>query len=123
MIGRALPEIAGVRAPRPWWVLASLCTLALAGCAEEVVHAAETPTFEVTTVLREDTEIVQEYVCQIRASQHIEVRALESGYLRDVFVDEGQQVERGQRLFQITPVLYQAEVALASAEQAGAAIE
>lgn len=63
------------------------------------------------------------YVCQIRAIQHIEVRAIESGYLSNIFVDEGQLVHRGQHLFQIMPVAYQAEFAAASADQQRAQIE
>jgi membrane fusion protein (multidrug efflux system) len=55
-------------------------------------------------------------VAQIRAIQHIELRALEKGYLQGVFVDEGQQVAAGRRLFQIMPLIYQAEVQKAQAE-------
>ena len=36
----------------------------------------------------------KEYVSQIHAYQHIELRALEKGYLQDTFVDEGQVVEQ-----------------------------
>ncbi len=100
-----------------------LAAATLAGCGEHEEHEAERPTFEVTTVLRQDTEIVHEFVCQIRAIQHIEVRALESGYLNDIFIDEGQSVTRGQHLFQIMPVLYRAELAVASAEMQSATIE
>ncbi len=95
----------------------------LAGCGEHEAHAEEMRTLEVTSVLREDTEIVHEYVCQIRAFQRIEVRALESGYLNDIFVDEGHEVSAGDHLFQIMPVLYQAELEMASAEMRSAEIE
>ncbi len=95
----------------------------LTGCGEHEEHHAEPSTFDVTTVVRQDTEIVREYVCQIRAIRHIEVRALEGGYLREIFVDEGQHVESGQRLFQIMPVVYQAELARSSAERQFAEIE
>jgi membrane fusion protein (multidrug efflux system) len=103
--------------------LGSLAVSTLAACGEHVAAAAETPSFEVTSVLRQDTEIVNEYVCQIRAIQHIEVRALESGYLSNIFIDEGQQVTRGQHLFQIMPAVYRAELAAAAAEQQSAEIE
>ena len=62
-------------------------------------------------------------MCQIRAIQHIELRALESGYLEGIFVDEGQVVKRGQRMFQILPTLYMAELHKAQAEAAVAHIE
>ena len=59
------------------------------GCHKQHPHAAERLRLEVTTAIRKDTEITHDYVCQIRAFQHIEVRALERGYLRDIFIDEG----------------------------------
>lgn len=93
------------------------------GCHHEHPHTLAPPRFEATRVIKRDTEITRDYVCQIRAYQHIEVRALERGYLRDVFVDEGQSVQRGQSLFQITPVLYQAELARSSAEVQFAQVE
>lgn len=108
---------------RSRWFVGCLAASALTGCHHEEARHEEPPELEVTTVLRQDTEIVHEYVCQIRSIQHIEVRALESGYLSDIFVDEGQHVERGQHLFQILPVVYRAEVAVASAEMQRAAIE
>lgn len=111
---------------RAWWAAVSIAALTsvLGGCGHPEAHAEEPePRFEATTVVRRNTEIVREYVAQIRASQHIEVRALERGYLQEILVDEGQHVTRGTRLFQITPVLFRAEVDLASAERRAAEIE
>jgi membrane fusion protein (multidrug efflux system) len=104
-------------------VVALLSAGAVSGCHKPHAHAEERLRLEVTTAIRKDTEITHDYVCQIRAIQHIEVRALERGYLRDIFIDEGQTVRRGQSLFQITPVLYQAEVARADAEMQFAGVE
>lgn len=72
--------------------------------------------YSVTSPLRKDTELTKDYVAQVRAIQHIEVRALERGYLQGSFVDEGRLVKRGQRLFQIMPMVYQAELQKAEAE-------
>ena len=52
----------------------------------------------------------RDFVAQVRAIKHIEVRAMERGYLQSVFVDEGQALKSGQRMFQILPLVYQAEV-------------
>lgn len=82
---------------------------------EEETEKQET-TFIVTSPLKKDTLITKEYVCQIRSIQHIELRALERGYLQKVFVDEGQFVKEGQLLFQITPLIYQAEKQKSQAE-------
>lgn len=77
----------------------------------------------VTSPLQKDTTIVKDYVCQIRSIRHIELRALERGYLQEIFVDEGQHVKKGQRMFQIMPLLYNAELQKVQAEARLAEIE
>lgn len=77
----------------------------------------------VTSALRTDTAVTRDYVCQVRSAQHIELRALERGYLQDIHVDEGQRVKEGQLMFRIRPVLYQADVQRAKAEVEYADIE
>lgn len=79
-------------------------------------HIHETNTYSVTSPIVKDTLINHEYVCQIRAINHIELRALEKGYLQKIYVDEGQNVKKGQLLFQIMPLVYQAEANKAEAE-------
>lgn len=77
----------------------------------------------VTSPLEKDTLITKEYVSQIRAISHIELRALERGYLQKIYVDEGQMVKKGQLMFQIMPLVYQAETQKAQAEANFAEIE
>ncbi len=91
-------------------------------CKTEKPHA-ERPVFLVTTPLKEDRDLQTRFVCQIRSIQHIELRALERGYLQNVYVDEGKTVKKGQRLFQILPTVYQAELKKAQAEADFARIE
>ena len=52
-----------------------------------------------------DVTVTQPYVGKIHAQQHISVRALVSGYLSEFKVREGQEVKKGDRLFQIAPIL------------------
>ncbi len=101
-----------------------LCTVLLSTSCEEKKEEKEAETrFLVTSPVRMDTSITKDYVCQIHSIQHIELRALERGYLQDIFVDEGQFVKKGQRMFQIMPMLYQAELQKAEAEVNFAEIE
>ncbi len=93
--------------------LSTLCTLS---CHRDHHVAEEEGKYLVTTPLRKDAELTKEYVAQVRAIQHIELRALEKGYLQGIFVDEGQRVATGRRMFQIMPLIYQAEVQKAQAE-------
>ncbi|HSF52289.1 MAG TPA: efflux RND transporter periplasmic adaptor subunit [Algoriphagus sp.] len=93
------------------------------GCHSEKHEKHDTLTLTVTSPLQQDTVINKEYVSQIHSFQHIELRALERGYLQRVYVDEGQFVKKGQLLFQVMPMVYQAEVGKAKAEVNFAEIE
>lgn len=104
-------------------LFALACALGGAGCHHEEKHEEQRGKLLVTTPLRKDIDLVHEYVAQIRAQQHIELRSQEHGYLQEIFVDEGQKVTAGQRMFQLLPVLYQAEVQEAQAEAEKARIE
>lgn len=97
-------------------IIAFSVALSVLGCRHESEKHEELGKFLTTSPLREATTLTKEYVAQIRAIQHIELRALERGYLQGIFVDEGQRVEKGTRMFQIMPLLYQAEVQKAQAE-------
>jgi len=101
-------------------LMAALCTI---GCNSHKEEKKEETTFNVTNPVAMDTSIVKEYVCQIHSIQHIEVRALEKGYLQKIYVDEGQKVKKGQALFEIMPKVYQAELEKAKAEGNSASIE
>ena len=77
----------------------------------------------VTSPIKMDTTITEDYVSQIHSIRHIELRAQERGYLQKIYVDEGQFVKEGQLLFQIMPRLYEAELQKAQAEANFARIE
>ncbi len=94
-----------------------------AGCNHKESHHEEKATFQATSPIRIDTTIYNEYVCQIHAIQRIELRALEKGYLQNIFVDEGQRVKKGQLMFKIMPTIYQAELQKSQAEADYAEIE
>jgi len=100
--------------------LAVWCTTA---CQRHHNGNTEATKFQVTQAVEKDTLVYHEYVCQIRSAQHIELRALEKGYLQNIYVDEGQTVKKGQLLFQIMPVVYQAELERAEAEASTVSIE
>lgn len=104
-------------------LIAILCNTSCKSHHEEEGEGEEQVTFLVTSPLKKDTLTTKEYVCQVRAIQHIELRALERGYLQEIFVDEGKYVRKGQRMFQIMPLLYNAELQKAQAEANFAEIE
>lgn len=101
-------------------------SVSVVGCmnleAQEIEEEHEGEhTIVVTSPLAKDVDSVQKYVCQIHSRQHVEVRALERGYLDEIHVQEGQAVHEGELMFKILPVVYQArldadEAVLESAE-------
>jgi membrane fusion protein, multidrug efflux system len=120
------PSVRHSRSHHRPWVFPVGFSIALffwaCGSHDDHVHE-EAGRYSATGPLLTDTVVARDYVCQIHSVQHIELRALEKGYLQDMLVDEGQQVREGQLLFRIRPVLYQAEVQRATAEAEFAEIE
>ena len=95
----------------------------LFGCESHKEDHHLESTFQVTSPIKKDTVITRNYVSQVHSIQHIELRALEKGYLENIYVDEGQFIKKGQLMFQIMPRLYQAELQRAKAEADFAEIE
>lgn len=77
----------------------------------------------VSNPLQKDTLVEIKYVAQIHSIRHIELRALEQGYLQKIFVDEGQFVTKGQKMFKIMPNVYESELMKSKAEAQSALIE
>lgn len=92
-------------------------------CGHTTEGKEEETKFIVTSPVQRDTIIYKEYVGQVNSASHIELRSQEKGYLEKIFVDEGQFVKKGQLMFKIMPVIYQAEVERAKAELNFAEIE
>ncbi len=109
--------------PRILSLVIALAALFMWACQPVPQKHEEASVFAVTTPYRQDVELTHEYVAQVQAIQHIEVRALERGYLTEILVDEGQRVEEGTKMFQIMPLVYRADLRHAEAETDMASIE
>jgi membrane fusion protein, multidrug efflux system len=112
-------------------IFVAVCALLLFGVAwftglvtfTEKKHHHIVSEFQVTHPWRETLTIDKSYVAQINASQHIELRSFEKGYLQHIYVDEGQMVHQEQKMFQLMPMLLEAEYREAKAEYDVAQIE
>ncbi len=82
---------------------------------EEEAHHEERKVV-VTSPMTKDVTLTHPYVCQIRSQRHIEVCALENGYLKEIAVKEGQAVKKDDVLFRIVPILYKAKFDAESAK-------
>ncbi len=95
----------------------------LTSCSKKVEEKEEAGKYAVTEPVVLDTTLTKEYVAQIRSLRNIELRSQEKGYLQNIYVDEGQNVQAGQLLFRIMPKAYEAEFLKAKAETKAAEIE
>ena len=97
--------------------------VAQTACTAKTQEKKEVAKYTVTSPLKVDTSFTKEYVSQIKSVRNIEIRALEKGYLQNIYVDEGQHVKAGQVLFRIMPKMYEAELLKSQAEVKAAEIE
>ena len=100
-----------------------LVVLGYTSCESKEHENKEETKYLVSSPIQKDTSITKDYVCQIHSIRHIELRALEKGYLQHIYVDEGQHVSKGQQMFHIMPNVYQADLQKAKAEAEVAEIE
>lgn len=89
----------------------------------EQTEVAPPKVLPVTNVLVKDTNLFREYVADIQAVQNVELRARVQGFLERIYVDEGQEVRKGQILFKINDEEYRAELAKATANLESAIAE
>jgi membrane fusion protein (multidrug efflux system) len=109
-------------------LIPALISLSLPACARMQAEEQEESHHEqnkiiVTSPQAKDVIITQPYVCQIHSRRHIEIRALEEGYLEAITVKEGQAVKQGDVMFEVKPVLYKARLEAEKAEAQFARVE
>lgn len=103
--------------------IGALIVIQFISCESKEEKKEEQAKFLITNPIKKDTSITKDYVCQIHSLRHIELRALEKGYLKQIHVDEGQYVKKGQKMFNIMPNIYEADLQKARAEAKVAEIE
>jgi len=91
--------------------------------AHKEEHHQEDQKIVLTSPKAMDVTVTQQYVCQIRSQRHIDVCALDSGYLQGISVREGQAVKQGEVMFRILPILYKAKLDAELAEARLAELE
>ena len=78
---------------------------------------------QLATVEPQTVTLTQRYVGQIHSHRHIDIRALQVGYLEATTIKEGQQVKAGDVLFKVIPILYQKRADAEAAEARVAQLE
>lgn len=98
-------------------VLASACVLALASCGggnQQMMQQAA-PEIKTMSVNVGNSELESSYPATIKGRTDIDIRPQVTGFITKVHVDEGQQVKKGQVLFTLDQVQFQAAVESAQA--------
>src|SRR4051794_16138555 len=106
-------------------VVVAIISFTLPACQmhkEEEAHHEQNKII-VTTPDAKDVTVTQPYVCRIRSQRHIEVKALQEGYLEEIPIKEGQAVQYGEVMFRVIPAVYKAKWDAEKAEAQVAYIE
>ncbi|HMG81854.1 MAG TPA: efflux RND transporter periplasmic adaptor subunit [Ferruginibacter sp.] len=106
--------------------IAIVTLIATTGCNSSDGQTEPKPDLVVVPVLRlalKDTILEKEYVADIQASKNVEIRAMVPGFIEKIMVDEGQEVKKGQLLFQLNAAEYQTELSKTKAALADAVAE
>ena len=93
--------------------LAGLLLALAAGCKQEAgsMPAQPVPQVEVVTIETQSVPDEPEFIGQAEASRPVEIRPQVTGILKAVLYREGRDVKKGDQLYQIDPVPFQAAVA------------
>ena len=100
----------------------SLACLLLAACNTEKGKKGpgDQAQYRTLTVERSDEILTSEYSARLTGRQIVEIRPQVSGNITRICINEGQQVTKGQTLFVIDQVPYQAALEVAKASVANA---
>ena len=101
-------------------VLMMTCLALLSSCNESKQSTGKVPEFAVISVATTTANLTNSYPATIKGKQDVEIRPMVSGFITQLHVDEGSVVHKGQVLFSIDPVQYQAAVNSAQAAVATA---
>ncbi len=103
----------------------ALCACACVSCAEEQKSTVRNREYDVMVMEPTSRKLNSVYSASIRGKQDIDIRPKVSGYITDIYVKEGSVVKKGQTLFVIDQVPYEAELqtAIANVDVAKAAVD
>jgi len=98
---------------RPEFFLAALLSISLliTSCGEEQAKVAPPPTVAVIKSLSMDIPLEKEFVGQVYGIVDIPIRARVEGFLEGMHFNEGRPVKKGQLLYNIDPLPFEAAVA------------
>lgn len=100
-------------------IVLSACLLLFAGCKQET-RQVEGSGYKLMELKTSDRELSVKYSTTLQGRQDVEIRPQVGGTITQVLVKEGAKVRKGQTLFVIDPVPYEAALQTAKAAVATA---
>jgi len=76
----------------------------------------QTPSFPVIQISPRSTVLYAEYPATLQGHQTVEIRPRVDGYITKMYVDEGDEVTKGEKLFQLNSEQYEQQVRSAKAD-------
>ena len=89
-------------------------------CSENKKAAGGKAQYKTMVIEAGDVTLSQQYSARLKGCQIVEVRPQVSGTITEICIDEGEQVQKGQPLFIIDQVPFQAELEVAVAARKSA---
>ncbi|RZJ68072.1 MAG: efflux RND transporter periplasmic adaptor subunit [Flavobacterium sp.] len=90
---------------------------------EQAQQPAGPMPFPVEKVTKQDATVFQEYTANLEGRQNVEIRPKVNGFIQKIYVDEGQQVRKGQLLFKIETNTLNQDASAAKANVNAAQVE
>lgn len=84
--------------------LSAISLAILASCGgknEQQATAPQAPSLKVNTLEKQDITLYNSYSTNIEGEQNVEIWPKVSGFVQKIYVEEGQQVKKGQLLFKL----------------------
>ena len=94
---------------------ASLVLLVACGKKQEQAPQMGPMPFPVQTITQQDATVYEEYTANLEGQQNVEIRPKVSGFIQKIYVDEGQEVKKGQLLFRLETQTLNQDAAAAKA--------
>ncbi len=89
---------------------AFLVSILFSSCKEKKQMKAPPPEIQVVQVIQKDVPIYNEFVGQVYGEKDIPIRARVEGFLEGIHFKEGLKVTKGQLLYSIDPLPFEAKV-------------
>lgn len=103
--------------------LAAMIIVSACGKKQEQPPQQGPMPFPVETVTKQDAVVYEEYTANLEGQQNVEIRPKVNGFIQKIYVDEGQQVRKGQLLFKLETQTLNQDAAAAKANVTAAQVE